>query len=59
MGVDSGAYIEILREVIRIIKENRTYDQVFGDIPEGNGAAPLAIFGREVTVILTNVRAGT
>lgn len=38
-----------IEHVIYIIKENRTYDQIFGDMPEGNGDASLAIFGREVT----------
>lgn len=37
------------RHVVYIIKENRTYDQVFGDIPQGNGDTSLVQFGREVT----------
>lgn len=32
-----------------IIKENRTYDQIFGDLPQGNGDPALVHFGREVT----------
>ncbi len=35
--------------MIYIIKENRTYDQVLGDEPYGNGDPALALFGREVT----------
>ncbi len=35
--------------VVYIIKENRTYDQVFGDLPQGNGDTNLVHFGREVT----------
>jgi YVTN family beta-propeller protein len=35
--------------VVYIIKENRTYDQVFGDMPQGNGDMNLVHFGREVT----------
>ncbi len=35
--------------VIYIIKENRTYDQVLGDMKEGNGDARLCIFGENVT----------
>ena len=35
--------------VIYIVKENRTYDQVFGDMPEGHGDPALCIFGEEVT----------
>ncbi|MBI2687259.1 MAG: beta-propeller fold lactonase family protein [Acidobacteria bacterium] len=38
-----------IKHVIYIIKENRTYDQVFGDIPKGNGDPRLTIFGRRVT----------
>jgi len=38
-----------IQHVIYIIKENRTYDQVFGDLPQGNGDADLCILGREVT----------
>jgi YVTN family beta-propeller protein len=39
----------VFKHVIYIIKENRTYDQVFGDIPEGNGDPRLVIFGERVT----------
>ena len=35
--------------MIYIIKENRTYDQVFGDIPEGNGDPRLCLFPEKVT----------
>jgi hypothetical protein len=35
--------------VVYIIKENRTYDQVFGDIDRGNGDPGLVHFGRDVT----------
>ncbi len=38
-----------IKHVIYIIKENRTYDQVFGDLPQGNGDPRLCIFGRKVT----------
>src|SRR5262249_52297300 len=38
-----------IQHVFYIIKENRTYDQVFGDLPQGNGDPSLAIFGRTVT----------
>jgi YVTN family beta-propeller protein len=38
-----------IRHVFYVIKENRTYDQVFGDIPKGNGDASLVQFGRDVT----------
>lgn len=39
----------VFRHVIYVIKENRTYDQVFGDIKEGNGDPRLVIYGEEVT----------
>ncbi len=38
-----------IRYVLYIIKENRTYDQVFGDLPQGNGDPALCLFGRDVT----------
>ncbi len=38
-----------IKYVIYIIKENRTYDQVLGDMPEGNGEAGLCLFGEKVT----------
>jgi DNA-binding beta-propeller fold protein YncE len=38
-----------IRHCIYIIKENRTYDQVFGDLKEGNGDAGLCLFGEQVT----------
>lgn len=39
----------VFKHVLYIIKENRTYDQVFGDLPQGNGDTTLVHFGREVT----------
>ena len=38
-----------IKYVIYIIKENRTYDQVFGDIPRGNGDPTLTMFGEKIT----------
>ena len=38
-----------IKHVLFIMKENRTYDQVFGDLPQGNGDPSLTLFGREVT----------
>jgi DNA-binding beta-propeller fold protein YncE len=38
-----------IKHCVYIIKENRTYDQVFGDLPEGNGDPGLCIFGAKVT----------
>ncbi|MGI4791244.1 MAG: bifunctional YncE family protein/alkaline phosphatase family protein [Janthinobacterium lividum] len=38
-----------IKHVVYIIRENRTYDQVFGDIAKGNGDAGLTLFGQVVT----------
>jgi hypothetical protein len=43
-----------IKHVIYIIKENRTYDQIFGDLkqngkPVGNGDPSLAMYGESVT----------
>lgn len=39
----------VFKHVVYIIKENRTYDQVYGDMPQGNGMPALCVFGNEVT----------
>jgi YVTN family beta-propeller protein len=38
-----------IKHVIYVIKENRTYDQVLGDMKQGNGDASLTLFGAAVT----------
>ncbi len=38
-----------IKHVLYIIRENRTYDQVFGDLGIGNGDPALTMFGRNVT----------
>ena len=38
-----------IKHVFYIIKENRTYDQVLGDIFEGNGDTSLVLFGERIT----------
>jgi DNA-binding beta-propeller fold protein YncE len=38
-----------IEHVIYIIKENRTYDQVLGDMPKGNGDPSLTLFGEKYT----------
>lgn len=38
-----------IKHVIYVIKENRTYDQVFGDIPRGNGDPTLVLFPEAIT----------
>jgi DNA-binding beta-propeller fold protein YncE len=39
----------VFQHVVYIIKENRTYDQVLGDLPTGNGDTSLCVFGTNVT----------
>jgi len=39
----------IFKHVIYVIKENRSYDQILGDMKEGNGDPELCLFGEEVT----------
>ena len=39
----------VFKHVIYVIKENRTYDQILGDMPEGNGNADLCVFGEPYT----------
>jgi len=39
----------LIEHVVYIIKENRTYDQLFGDLPRGNGDPSLVMFGEDVT----------
>ena len=38
-----------IKYVFYVIRENRTYDQVFGDIARGNGDPSLTLFGEEIT----------
>ncbi|MGB8785166.1 MAG: bifunctional YncE family protein/alkaline phosphatase family protein, partial [Terriglobales bacterium] len=38
-----------IRHVIYILKENRTYDQIFGDLPAGDGDPTLTMYGAEIT----------
>ncbi|GHH82179.1 phosphoesterase [Streptomyces sulfonofaciens] len=38
-----------IKHVFMIVKENRTYDQVLGDLPQGNGDPSLTEFGENVT----------
>jgi YVTN family beta-propeller protein len=45
LGIKSGK----IKHVIYVVKENRGYDQVLGDLPQGNGDPSLTIYGREVT----------
>lgn len=39
----------VFKHVIYIIKENKTYDQVLGDMPAGRGDSSLCVFGKQIT----------
>ncbi len=39
----------LIKHVVYVIKENRTYDQVLGDLPQGRGHEPLCVFGEKIT----------
>ena len=39
----------VFKHVVYIIKENRTYDQILGDVESGDGDTSLCIYGKEVT----------
>ncbi|WP_435008196.1 alkaline phosphatase family protein [Tundrisphaera lichenicola] len=41
-------YNGAIKHVLYIIKENRTYDEIFGDLPEGNGDPKLCSLGETV-----------
>lgn len=47
--LDQTSPLPAIEHVIYIVKENRTYDQVLGDMKEGNGDASLVLFGENVT----------
>lgn len=44
-GVPSAA----IKHIFYIVKENRTYDQVYGDLPQGNGDTSICVFGKKIT----------
>ena len=39
----------VFKHVVYVLKENRTYDQIFGDMKRGNGDPHLCIYGQAVT----------
>ncbi|HWE96593.1 MAG TPA: bifunctional YncE family protein/alkaline phosphatase family protein [Tepidisphaeraceae bacterium] len=39
----------VFRHVVYVLKENRTYDQMLGDIPAGNGDPRLCIYGNTIS----------
>ena len=38
-----------IRHVIYVLKENRTYDQILGDLPVGDGDRSLTMYGADIT----------
>jgi YVTN family beta-propeller protein len=46
---DIGLQAGKIKHVIYIVKENRSYDQVLGDVPQGNGDPSRALFGKSIT----------
>ncbi len=38
-----------IRHVIYVLKENRTYDQILGDLPVGDGDKSLTMYGADIT----------
>jgi DNA-binding beta-propeller fold protein YncE len=38
-----------IRHVIYILKENRSYDQILGDLPVGDGDSSLTMYGKDIT----------
>ncbi|MFD2938298.1 alkaline phosphatase family protein [Spirosoma flavum] len=49
IGGTGSASRSPIKYVFYIIKENRTYDQILGDMKEGNGDAALCLFPQKVT----------
>lgn len=45
----TGKKSKKIKHIFFIIKENRTYDQIFGDLKQGNGDSSLCIFPRLIT----------
>ncbi|MEZ6143245.1 MAG: bifunctional YncE family protein/alkaline phosphatase family protein [Zavarzinella sp.] len=39
----------VFEHIVYIIKENRTYDQVYGELKQGNGEPKFCIYGRNIT----------
>ena len=42
-------FLPPIRHIVYVVKENRTYDQVLGDLPAGDGDPSLALFGEAIT----------
>jgi DNA-binding beta-propeller fold protein YncE len=53
----NGVASNEIKHVFYIIRENRTYDQVLGDMPQGNGDSALCLFGKKITPNAHNLSA--
>jgi len=54
LHADSGKFkftggVNPIKHVIYILRENRTYDQILGDLKEANGDSSLTMYGRDIT----------
>jgi len=49
LDTPAPAMLSRIKHVIYIVKENRTYDQMLGDMKEGNGDPSLVLFGEKYT----------
>jgi len=38
-----------IEHVVFVLRENKTYDQLFGDLPQGEGDPSLTLYGRKIT----------
>ncbi|HXR39829.1 MAG TPA: bifunctional YncE family protein/alkaline phosphatase family protein, partial [Terracidiphilus sp.] len=47
--LDQASTLPPIQHVIYIVRENRTYDQVLGDLKQGNGDPSLVLFGEQAT----------
>ncbi len=47
--LDEAPALPPIKHVLYIVRENRTYDQVLGDLKQGNGDPNLVLFGENVT----------
>jgi hypothetical protein len=45
----AGGAANPIRHVIYVIKENRTYDQILGDLPVGDGDPSITLYGADIT----------
>ena len=45
----AGETSGVIKHVFYVMKENRTYDQVMGDVAKGNGDTSLVLFGKKIT----------